>query len=83
MMRKTRITRRSLSLAAWVALATLVLSAPAIAQPGLAGTENGEWRYWGGDEFSTRYSPRDQLTAENFGDLELAWRFKTDRSLPS
>ena len=45
------------------------------AQP---GTENGEWRSYGGDLASTRYSPLDQITAENFGDLEVAWRLKTD-----
>jgi quinoprotein glucose dehydrogenase len=41
-----------------------------------AGTENGEWRYWGGDEGSSRYSPLDQIDADNVGDLEIAWRWK-------
>ena len=41
------------------------------------GTENGEWRSYGGDIANTRYSPLDQITAENFGDLEVAWRVKT------
>ncbi len=40
------------------------------------GTENGEWRYWGGDERSTRYSPLDQIDAGNVADLEVAWRWK-------
>ena len=26
----------------------------------------------------SRYSPLDQITAQNFNDLEVAWRFKTD-----
>ena len=30
------------------------------------GTENGEWRYLGGDAWHTRYSPVDQINAENF-----------------
>lgn len=38
----------------------------------------GEWRNYGGDLANTRYSPLDQITAENFSKLEVAWRFKTD-----
>ncbi len=41
-------------------------------------SEGGEWRSYGGDLANTRYSPLDQVTAENFGKLEVAWRFKTD-----
>jgi quinoprotein glucose dehydrogenase len=40
------------------------------------GTANGEWRYWGGDERSTRYSPLDQINSANVGKLEVAWRWK-------
>src|SRR5688572_27382283 len=42
------------------------------------GTENGEWRTYGADLASTRYSPLDQINATNFNNLEVAWRFKTD-----
>ena len=53
------------------------MSAPVAAQSTLlTGTENGEWRYWGGDEGSTRYAPLDQINAENFSDLEIVWRWK-------
>ena len=45
------------------------------------GTENGEWRYWGGDERSTRYSPLDQIDAGNVADLEMAWR-RCRRTIP-
>jgi quinoprotein glucose dehydrogenase len=38
----------------------------------------GEWRTYGGDLASTRYSPLDQITRDNFSKLEVAWRFKTD-----
>ena len=37
-----------------------------------------EWRTYGGNLASTRYSSLDQITAQNFGDLELAWTFQTD-----
>ncbi len=50
---------------------------PATAQLS-SGTQNGEWRSYGADLASTRYSPLDQINAENFGKLEVAWRFKTD-----
>ena len=43
-----------------------------------SGTANGEWRTYGGDLASTRYSPLDQVNGDNFSKLEVAWRFKTD-----
>ena len=42
------------------------------------GTANGEWRHYAGDLASTRYSPLDQIDRDNFNDLELVWRMKTD-----
>jgi len=35
-----------------------------------------------GDLKSTRYSPLDQINASNFTKLEVAWRFRTDRTMP-
>ncbi len=35
----------------------------------------GEWHSWGGDFGSNRYSPLDQINAENFEDLQVAWRW--------
>ena len=46
------------------------------------GTANGEWPTYGGNLSHDRYSPLDQITAENFSELELAWRFKTDNLGP-
>jgi glucose dehydrogenase len=37
-----------------------------------------DWRTYGGDLASARYSPLDQINAENFNSLQVAWRFKTD-----
>jgi quinoprotein glucose dehydrogenase len=45
-------------------------------------TRGGEWATYGGDLASTRYSPLDQITADNFSSLEIAWRFKTDNLGP-
>ncbi|RVT43191.1 PQQ-binding-like beta-propeller repeat protein [Sphingobium algorifonticola] len=47
-----------------------------------AGTDKGEWRTYGGTLSSTRYSPLDQITADNFSTLEVAWRFRPDNLGP-
>ena len=47
-----------------------------------AGTAGGEWPAYGGDLGHARYAPLDQITADNFDDLEVAWRFKTDNLGP-
>jgi len=36
-----------------------------------------EWKTYGADLASTRYSPLDQIDAGNFSTLQLAWRLKT------
>lgn len=60
----------------------LLVAGPLLAPPLAAplsgqrtGTEEGEWRYWGGDEGSSRYTPADQITAQNVGQLEIQWRW--------
>ena len=55
-----------------VVINILTVMPSAVAQ----GTENGEWRSYGGDIKTTRYSPLEQIDAENFNDLEVAWRIK-------
>jgi quinoprotein glucose dehydrogenase len=44
----------------------------------VASPRAGDWPSYTGDTRGTRYSPLDQVTADNFNDLEVAWRFKTD-----
>ncbi len=39
------------------------------------GNAVGEWRYWGADAWSTRYSPLDQINASNFDKLQVAWQW--------
>src|SRR5438477_2518606 len=41
-------------------------------------TKSGEWPSYTGDVKGSKYSPLDQITADNFSRLEIAWRFKTD-----
>src|SRR5438874_8502192 len=45
---------------------------------GQPSTKTGQWPTNGGDLAFTRYSPLDQINAQNFDKLEVAWRFKTD-----
>lgn len=49
---------------------------------GQVAPKAGEWRGWGNDLGSTRYSALDQINASNFDKLEIAWRFKTDHLGP-
>ena len=37
------------------------------------GNVPGEWRYWGADAWSSRYSSLDQINASNFDSLQVAW----------
>lgn len=66
----------------------LVLTASVLACVPLAlgqtGTsvDNGDWPVYHGNEFSQRYSPLDQINAENVGSLEIAWRFSTENFGP-
>ena len=63
----------------WILCVVMLLSVPAFAQePG-----DLEWTTYGGDLASTRYSPADQIDADNFTDLEVAWRLKTDNFGPA
>jgi len=41
-------------------------------------TAAGEWPSHTGDTRGSRYAPFDQISAQNFSTLEVAWRFKTD-----
>ncbi len=46
------------------------------------GTSKGEWRYYGGDAGSTKYSPLDQINASNVKQLEIVWRWKSENFGP-
>ena len=39
------------------------------------GNKPGEWRVWGADAWSTRYSALDQINASNFSSLQVAWQW--------
>jgi quinoprotein glucose dehydrogenase len=64
-------------LLAWGLVVSTMTSARQVVQ-GQAGAAKGEWPTYGGDLGHTRYAPLDQISAQNFSQLEVAWRFKTD-----
>jgi quinoprotein glucose dehydrogenase len=60
-------------------LSIVVLSSQLWGQStGQPSTKNGEWPYYTADARGSKYSPLDQINADNFNKLEVAWRFKTD-----
>ena len=65
--------RRTLS--GSTAVAGLVLVAAALAQSPSAPVD---WKTYGGDLASTRYSPLDQINKDNFSKLKIAWRVSTN-----
>ncbi|HUF74797.1 MAG TPA: hypothetical protein VMM35_00900, partial [Longimicrobiales bacterium] len=68
MTRDTGTPGRSLALG--LALAALALTPLAASAQG-PGTEDGLWTYLGGDAWHTRYTPADEITAENFEELTM------------
>lgn len=59
------------------ALGGLLVVAITIATMGLPGDaqQSGDWPAITGGDTSTRYSPLGQITAENFGNLKVAWEW--------
>lgn len=68
----TQAGTRTVALASVVWLAAAGVSAQPLAAPG-----HGEWRAFGADPANTKYSPLEQVTVENFTELEIAWRWKS------
>lgn len=61
-------------------LACILLSAGVVqAQSDVSSQQaQGEWPTYGANLASHRYSPLEQINADNFKDLEVAWSLKTD-----
>src|SRR5262245_24712958 len=56
-----------------VTAASLVIALAAQRGP----TADTEWRYYGGDASSTRYSRLDQINLSNLNDRQVAWRWSS------
>jgi quinoprotein glucose dehydrogenase len=63
---------------AGIALAQSARPVSAAPKPNPAPGADTEWRHYAADQANTRYAPLDQINADNFKNLEIAWRFKTD-----
>ncbi|WP_375419577.1 PQQ-binding-like beta-propeller repeat protein [uncultured Sphingomonas sp.] len=74
-----RLNRRALL--ALPPLTWLAARTPAFAQisPRKRASGDTDWLHYANDLGSTRYAPLDQVTAENFNALEVAWTFRTDK----
>ena len=64
-------------------LAPMLVMSPLAATAQGPGTENGNWTYLGGDAWHTRYTPADEITAENFDELTMLWQFNAASFGPS
>tara|TARA_Y100000814_G_scaffold80233_1_gene52623 strand:+ start:80 stop:2017 length:1938 start_codon:yes stop_codon:yes gene_type:complete len=70
------LTRKKvISFLATTALASMA-SPVSFSQQGTSVYE-GDWPSWAGSSNASRYSPLDEITAENVNDLEIAWRWST------
>ena len=66
---------------AWLGVAFLspgVAGVAALQRTQAAGARTIEWKTYGADLASTRYSPLDQIDAGNFSKLKIAWRLPTN-----
>ena len=65
-----------------IAVTAIIALLSAVSWGNNAGTQGGEWQYWGGDEASSRYSPLQQIDKDSFHDLEVVWRWRSDNFGP-
>jgi quinoprotein glucose dehydrogenase len=85
-MRHLSPNRRAIGIAACVvatiAAGVLVRARLSSAAEGtvlVRGNAPGEWRFWGADAWSTRYSPLTQIDASNFANLQVAWQWNASQ----
>ncbi|MDP6414586.1 MAG: pyrroloquinoline quinone-dependent dehydrogenase [Gammaproteobacteria bacterium] len=71
-----KITKRLIS-PFIITVAALACAPLAMSQPGTSVNE-GDWPNIHGGDAAQRYSPLDQINADNVADLEIAWRYSTE-----
>ncbi len=74
----SRVVWFAVALVTALSAGSVWLPSSVMAQSGTPGTLSGEWPVYHGNLAQHHYSPLDQINAENFSSLEVAWRFKTD-----
>ncbi|MDA1095045.1 MAG: PQQ-binding-like beta-propeller repeat protein [Acidobacteria bacterium] len=65
---------------AWTRLAVMAAALGGSPQPAVGQTslEAGAWPSYGGTNWSQKYSPLDQIDADNFDDLTIAWTWQSE-----
>lgn len=75
---RSRLNRReALKLGAATAAIPLLGDLAALAQTPVAARASAEWRQYAGDNASTKYSPLNQINADNFSRLKVAWTWRS------
>jgi quinoprotein glucose dehydrogenase len=74
------LSRRSILLSG---AAALLWSQPSFGSVAFDKSADAEWRTYGGNLSSWRYSALEQITGQNFNKLEPAWTFHTENFGPS
>ena len=64
-----------LSISLFAAAAILHLAVTAHPQVAPSQVSEGEWRHYGADQASSRYSALDRIDRDNVGDLVVAWKW--------
>lgn len=75
--------RRKQLISSLVVGASVLMSAPAAWSQAGTDVYSGDWTDYNGNMAAQRYSPLDQINAENVGSLQIAWRFDTSKFGPS
>ena len=77
-------TRREALMAGTAVIASLqvvksgmLVSAPVYAETEKVPSTTTQWLSYGGDKASSKYSPIDQVTKDNFSRLEVAWTWRS------
>ncbi len=60
-----------------IAVTALAWSSHGLGQQG-TNVNDGDWNTYYGGDWAHRYSPLDQINADNVSELELAWSFSTE-----
>jgi quinoprotein glucose dehydrogenase len=63
--------------------AGILACAPAALSQSGSDVSKGDWPEYNGNLAAQRYSPLDQINAENVSSLKVAWRFSTEKFGPS
>jgi quinoprotein glucose dehydrogenase len=71
MSKQTKITKPKICTRSITILFALSLSSSLLAQQ---GAQDGGWQAFGADTGSTKYTPLDQIDADNVNDLKIVWR---------